>query len=58
MNKLAIFVEGQTEQLFVEKLILEVAGENNVRIEKRKVTGGTTCKRRMKLIEAVKDDLA
>jgi len=56
MNKLAIFVEGQTEQLFAEKLVLEVAGENKVRIEKRKVTGGTTCQRRMKLIEAVKVD--
>jgi hypothetical protein len=56
MNKLAIFVEGQTEQVFAEKLLSEVAGEKNVRIEKRKVTGGASCKRKLKLIEAVKPD--
>lgn len=40
MKKLAIFVEGQTEQIFVEKLIGEIAGRHKVRIEKLKVSGG------------------
>ncbi|WP_413175317.1 DUF4276 family protein [Anabaena azotica] len=33
MKKLAIFVEGQTEQIFVEKLLREVAGKNQIAIE-------------------------
>jgi hypothetical protein len=31
MKKLAVFVEGQTEQIFLERLIKEIAGANNVR---------------------------
>jgi hypothetical protein len=38
MKKLAIFVEGQTEQLFVDKLISEIAGRKSIVIEKRKIT--------------------
>lgn len=30
MKKLAVFVEGQTEQIFIKRLIEEVAGANNV----------------------------
>jgi hypothetical protein len=41
MKKLAVFVEGQTEQLFIERLITEIAGANNIVIEKRKLTGGS-----------------
>lgn len=37
---MAIFVEGQTEQLFVEKLINEIAGSKRVTIEARKCFGG------------------
>lgn len=33
MNKLAVFVEGQTEQIFVEKLLIEIAGKNNIHIK-------------------------
>jgi hypothetical protein len=40
MNKLAVFVEGQTEQLFTEKLLIEIAGRKNIHIEKRELTGG------------------
>lgn len=40
MNKLAIFVEGQTEQLFVQRLVQEVAGRRNVATETRKASGG------------------
>ena len=33
MKKLAIFVEGQTEQIFVKKLLEEIAGRKNIRID-------------------------
>ncbi len=33
MRKLAIFVEGQTEQIFVKKLLSEIAGSNNIVID-------------------------
>lgn len=39
MSKLAIFVEGLTERLFVERLIVEIAGKHNVRIRIEDVTG-------------------
>jgi hypothetical protein len=46
MKKLAIFVEGQTERIFVEKMLIEVAGRNNIvlREEKtfRKIRGRRT----------------
>ena len=40
MNKLAVFVEGQTEQIFTEKLLIEVAGRKNICIEKQELRGG------------------
>ncbi|HWB53708.1 MAG TPA: DUF4276 family protein [Tepidisphaeraceae bacterium] len=40
MKKLAVFVEGQTEHLFIEKLIREVAGAHRVRIEGIRCQGG------------------
>ena len=52
MKKLAVFVEGQTEQIFVEKLLVEAAGKSNIVIEKRQALGGQSAKRRLKLIEA------
>lgn len=39
MKKLAIFVEGQTEQIFVEKLLKEIAGKNRIAIEVIAVNG-------------------
>ncbi len=36
---MAVFVEGQTEQLFVSKMIREIAGRKNLQIETRKATG-------------------
>ena len=39
MKKLAIFVEGQTEQIFVEKLLKEIAGRNRIAIEVIAVNG-------------------
>lgn len=35
MRKLAVFVEGQTEQIFLERLIREIAGTKNVRFALR-----------------------
>ena len=56
MKKLAVFVEGQTEQLFIEKLLEEAAGKNNIAIEKRQAFGGRSTKRTLKVIEAKKRD--
>lgn len=39
MIKIAVFVEGQTEQLFAERLIEEIAGRNRVSIVKRRAVG-------------------
>jgi hypothetical protein len=39
MKKLAVFVEGQTEQLFVENLLVQIAGRCNIRIDKVQATG-------------------
>lgn len=52
MKKLAAFVEGQTEQLFVERLLLEIAGEKNIEIELRQASGGSSIKRSARLIGA------
>jgi hypothetical protein len=40
MKKMAVFVEGQTEQIFVEKLINEIGGRHNVLIENIKAKFG------------------
>ena len=54
MKKLAVFVEGQTEQIFIERLLLEAAGKSNISIEKRQASGGQSAKRKLRLIEASK----
>jgi hypothetical protein len=41
VKKLAIFVEGQTEQLFVDKLISEIVGNNSIVIENHRITSGS-----------------
>ena len=58
MNKLAVFVEGQTEQIFVEELLLAVAGEKKIRIEKRRASGGSTQRRvhRLTGVSATRED--
>ncbi len=53
MNKMAVFVEGYTEQLFVEKLVVEIAGRKNVHVELRKIRGGKTTRRRMFSVKPV-----
>lgn len=40
MRKLAIFVEGYTELLFMDRLISEVAEKNQIAIELRQIRGG------------------
>ena len=39
MKKIAIFVEGQTEQLFTQELIKQIFGKENVTIEIMKFSG-------------------
>jgi len=39
MNRIAVFVEGQTEQLFVAKLFREIAGRSNLQVETWKAAG-------------------
>jgi hypothetical protein len=55
VHRFALFVEGQTEQEFCDKLILAIAGQK-ARIEKRKLSGGATTRRRTQMIEAVAPD--
>jgi hypothetical protein len=40
MKRIAIFVEGQCEQLFIENLIKEIAGTKHISIIKQKASGG------------------
>ncbi len=56
MNKMALFVEGYAELEFSTKLIQEIADKNSVSIAWRKITGGTTCRRRSQLIKTIATD--
>lgn len=56
MNKLAVFVEGYTESIFVEALIAHIAGENNIRIEQRRIRGGSSVRRTFNVVKAAKAD--
>jgi len=56
VNKLAIFVEGETEQLFLEWLVREMANAAHLQIVFRKARGGTTTRRRTRIVEAVADN--
>jgi hypothetical protein len=50
MRKLALFVEGQTEQLFVERLIQEIAGAHRVHMTVRQGSGGAKSPRQFVII--------
>jgi len=39
MKKIAFYVEGQTEQFFINKLLIEIAGQKNIFIELKKFCG-------------------
>lgn len=54
MRKLAIFVEGYTEVLFVEKLIESVAGAHNVLIQSERIRGGRRVPRTRTTIKAAR----
>ncbi len=56
MNKLAVFVEGYTEVVFIKNLIEEIAGVNNVRIEHREIRGGSTKSRTFERVQAANPD--
>jgi len=50
--KLAIFVEGLTEQVFVEKLVYAIAGHKNISIVKHRAYGGNRAIRDISTLEA------
>ena len=52
MIKLAIFVEGQTESLFVNKLFREISGRKNIEIQNQSLTGNLEMGRSLNEIEA------
>ncbi len=54
MRKLAIFVEGQTEQIFVQRFLAEIGGERNITFEVRVLSGGSfTTLRSTEIIDPV-----
>lgn len=46
MKKIAFFVEGQTEQIFVNRLVKEIMGYGNVTVILKKISGGTNAPKR------------
>lgn len=52
MHKLAVFVEGYTEILFVQRLISEIAGSHNIIIEQQRIRGGKKAKRSISVTKA------
>lgn len=51
MRKLAIFVEGQTELLFLDRLVRELAEEKGLAIEHAEATGGATRARHVRVLK-------
>jgi len=41
MKKIAFFVEGQTELIFINKLLIEIAGQKNISIRQFKFNKGS-----------------
>ncbi|MDD2905100.1 MAG: DUF4276 family protein [Sulfurimonas sp.] len=52
MKKLAIFVEGQAEEIFVEKLLLEYARQNSIVFNVQRLYGGNDCPRNPTVIKS------
>ncbi|MGE7812099.1 hypothetical protein ACQKMW_01580 [Pseudomonas sivasensis] len=52
MRRIAFFVEGYSELLFVDKLVTEIAGAHNVTIEQRQISGGVRAPRKATVIKA------
>ncbi len=57
MHRIAIFVEGQTEQIFIERLIKEIAGNIGIVFDRRKATGGSSYPRRMISLKTISKNL-
>ncbi len=51
MRKIAIFVEGQTEMLFLDRLIQELASETGLAVEHAEASGGATRARQIKVLK-------
>lgn len=51
MRKIAIFVEGQTEMLFVDRLIQELASESGLAMEHAEAIGGAVRARQIKVLK-------
>jgi hypothetical protein len=51
MRKIALFVEGQTEMLFLDRLIQELAKESGLAVEHAEATGGAIRARQIKVLK-------
>jgi hypothetical protein len=58
MKKIAIFVEGLTEQLFIEKLILEMVGGKGLKIQRSRIVGKVGQRNivNMDIVSTISDD--
>lgn len=56
MKRLAIFVEGQTEQIFITRLLIEIAGKHNLDIVKQKAVKSKKGNRYFSTIDAQTSD--
>ncbi|MEE4133030.1 hypothetical protein V2I60_19665 [Pseudomonas viridiflava] len=57
MRRIAFFVEGYSEMLFVERLVVAVAGKNEVRIEEVRIKGGRAVPKSIVTVKAADDDI-
>ncbi len=55
MIRLAIFVEGETEQLFAERLVREMVGRRGLHVHLVQARGGVNTRRRTRIVQAVDD---
>ena len=51
MRKIAIFVEGQTEMLFLDRIVQELARESGLAVEHAEASGGATRARQIKVLK-------
>lgn len=56
MRRIAFFVEGYSEVLFVERLVREIAGRNNVFIETGFIRGGRSIPRQLTILSGADRD--
>ena len=56
MKRCAFFVEGQTEMVFVSRLLTEIANKGQIAITKMKASGGAKSPRTLLVIEATRPD--